>query len=202
MFFPNPLEDCQEDTFIFNSEPNNLMSTSSYLLNVLTKPNDTWNLTRLHVDSVNVTSSIITNPLTTEDFLVEDVFKLTTHNTCSPTIASANFLGDFDLSSDDDADLNLSTHASPTRCPSVGSSSVLVSSDVKSDSPKQSGADFSQVLPNIKILYANAQSINNKIDELRVVTLDREPDLIAITESWTNENIDNAVLKIDGYSLL
>ena len=45
----------------------------------------------------------------------------------------------------------------------------------------------------------NARSIVNKIDELRAETFRIKPDLIAVTESWTHDNITNAFLNIDGY---
>ena len=53
----------------------------------------------------------------------------------------------------------------------------------------------------LKVLYTNAQSINNKIDELRVTVSDLKPDLVLICESFTNESISNAYLTISGYRL-
>ena len=56
--------------------------------------------------------------------------------------------------------------------------------------------------PNsITILYTNAQSLVNKIDELRSVALDLKPDIILISESWTNKDISKAYLSIQGYEL-
>ena len=51
-------------------------------------------------------------------------------------------------------------------------------------------------------MYTNAQSIVNKIDELRSVASDLKPDIILINESWTNEDITKAYLSIQGYELL
>ena len=60
------------------------------------------------------------------------------------------------------------------------------------------------VQPNtntINILYTNAQSIVNKIDELRSVAFDIKPDIILINESWTHKDITTAYLHIQGYEL-
>ena len=55
---------------------------------------------------------------------------------------------------------------------------------------------------NTRILYTNARSINKKINELRIMTCDLKPDIIAITETWTNQSITNDYLKILNYSLV
>ena len=39
-------------------------------------------------------------------------------------------------------------------------------------------------------MYTNAQSIVNKIDELRSFAVDLKPDIILINESWTNKDIE------------
>lgn len=51
------------------------------------------------------------------------------------------------------------------------------------------------------ILYLNAQSIVNKIDELGCLASINKPDLILVTESWCNSDISDAYLNIDGYEL-
>jgi hypothetical protein len=51
------------------------------------------------------------------------------------------------------------------------------------------------------ILYLNAQSIVNKVNELGVVVADLEPDLILITETWCNSTITDAYLSINGYEI-
>jgi hypothetical protein len=51
------------------------------------------------------------------------------------------------------------------------------------------------------ILYLNAQSLVNKINELNVVAADLEPDLIMITETWCNNIISDAYLNIKGYEI-
>ena len=50
-------------------------------------------------------------------------------------------------------------------------------------------------------MYTNAQSINNKLDELTVLADDLKPDFILLTECWTNPNIENASLRVPGYVL-
>ncbi len=53
----------------------------------------------------------------------------------------------------------------------------------------------------ITLLYANAQSINSKIDELKVISQDLDPDIILLTETWCNSTIENAALTIENYKL-
>ena len=38
-------------------------------------------------------------------------------------------------------------------------------------------------------VYFNAQSIMNKLDDLHVMACSLQPDIIGISESWTNSNI-------------
>ena len=48
----------------------------------------------------------------------------------------------------------------------------------------------------------NAQSVVRKMDELRAIADIKKPGVIAITETWTNESIDEPYLKLDGYELI
>ena len=48
----------------------------------------------------------------------------------------------------------------------------------------------------------NAQSIVGKINELECVANEFSPSIIIITESWCNDNISNALLKLSGYYLV
>ena len=57
-------------------------------------------------------------------------------------------------------------------------------------------------MSGIKVLFTNAQSMVNKINEIRAVTTMLGPDIIAITETWMNENIDNSYLHINGYEIV
>ena len=54
---------------------------------------------------------------------------------------------------------------------------------------------------SLEIIYTNAQSIVNKIDELRSVVSTLKPDIILINESWTHNDITKAYLEIAGYEL-
>ena len=54
----------------------------------------------------------------------------------------------------------------------------------------------------LTILYTNAQSLIKKIDEMRVVAADKRPDVMTLTETWTNDTIENAFLNVDGYNLI
>jgi len=51
----------------------------------------------------------------------------------------------------------------------------------------------------IRILYTNARSLFNKVDQLSIYAFEYKPDIIVITEAWTNDNITNAMLNINGY---
>ena len=53
----------------------------------------------------------------------------------------------------------------------------------------------------MKLLYTNAQSIIKKMAELRAIIAMKKPDVVALTETWTNCEIDNSFLHIDNYEL-
>ena len=48
-------------------------------------------------------------------------------------------------------------------------------------------------------MYTNANSIIGKMDELRQAALQGDYDIIAVTESWANEEIGDAELSVAGY---
>ena len=54
----------------------------------------------------------------------------------------------------------------------------------------------------LSMLYSNVQSLKNKMNELRAVVSLERPDIIALTETWTNEGVDNAFLQIEGYEIV
>jgi Endonuclease-reverse transcriptase len=53
----------------------------------------------------------------------------------------------------------------------------------------------------LEILYLNAQSLLGKINELRATAADLEPDIILITETWCNQDVNNAFLSLPGYEV-
>ena len=53
----------------------------------------------------------------------------------------------------------------------------------------------------LKVIYLNARSLLNKINDLCILINDEDPDLILITETWCNDVITNAMLNIPGYSI-
>ena len=57
-------------------------------------------------------------------------------------------------------------------------------------------------LNEIKVMFANVQSIMNKLDEVRAVVQIQSPDIFAVTESWTNDDVGNEVLQIKGYEII
>jgi hypothetical protein len=56
-------------------------------------------------------------------------------------------------------------------------------------------------LKALEIYYTNARSLLGKINELRATAADLQPDIIMICEAWTNIEITNAELSIEGYNL-
>ena len=51
----------------------------------------------------------------------------------------------------------------------------------------------------LKIIYTNARSIVNKIQELKLLAQNSKPDIIAVTESWTHQAIPNSYLNLPNY---
>ena len=53
-----------------------------------------------------------------------------------------------------------------------------------------------------KLLYFNARSILSKLDLLQLHVYDNKPELIAVCESFTNSDIGDALLGLEGYELI
>ena len=53
-----------------------------------------------------------------------------------------------------------------------------------------------------KMLYLNARSILSKLDLLKTHVWDNKPELIAVCESFTNSDIGDALLGIEGYEII
>ena len=51
----------------------------------------------------------------------------------------------------------------------------------------------------LSCVYFNAQSIMNKLDDLHTMICSLQPDIVGISESWTNCNISDSELSISGY---
>ena len=69
-----------------------------------------------------------------------------------------------------------------------------------STEPKK-GESLCSNTASVSILYTNAQSIVNKINELRSVAVTIKHDIILINETWTHQDITNAYLHIKGYEI-
>ena len=52
------------------------------------------------------------------------------------------------------------------------------------------------------IVYTNARSVNKKMHELKVLASDLSPEIIVLTETWTNLSITNEYLQIPGYTIV
>ena len=55
---------------------------------------------------------------------------------------------------------------------------------------------------SINVLYTNAQSVVNKIEEMKAVASIYNPDVIILTETWTNDSVSNEYLSINGYEII
>jgi hypothetical protein len=53
----------------------------------------------------------------------------------------------------------------------------------------------------LKLFYTNSQSLFGKLNELIAVTSFLEPDVVLITETWTNSDISNASINMPGYRI-
>ena len=53
----------------------------------------------------------------------------------------------------------------------------------------------------LKIMTINAQSLNNKLNEFRLLVKDKKPDIISITESWAREDTTDGIFALQGYTL-
>ena len=51
-------------------------------------------------------------------------------------------------------------------------------------------------------MYTNARSVVNKIDELKIYASLTQPDIIAITETWTNDSVSNHFLSLPNYAII
>ena len=56
--------------------------------------------------------------------------------------------------------------------------------------------------PRFASLYTNAQSLVNKMSEMRAIAVINNPDILIITETWTNEAISDEYLNIRGYDVV
>ena len=54
----------------------------------------------------------------------------------------------------------------------------------------------------IKVIYCNARSLRNKIDELRIMAQDYNPDIIGIVETWLTDNIYDSEIIIENYNMI
>ena len=54
----------------------------------------------------------------------------------------------------------------------------------------------------LKILYFNARSIKMKMEELKVMVEEKKPDIIAIVESWLNEDIVDSEINLTNFEMI
>jgi hypothetical protein len=54
----------------------------------------------------------------------------------------------------------------------------------------------------LKLLYSNVQSLLSKFDELLICIQDTQPDIIAFTETWLHDDINNSEIYIEGFQII
>ena len=67
---------------------------------------------------------------------------------------------------------------------------------------ESSGCSPERTSGTVKLIYMNAQSVIKKMAELRIIVGMRKPDVVTLTETWTNNDIDNSFLYIDNYEII
>ena len=53
----------------------------------------------------------------------------------------------------------------------------------------------------LNIMTRNAQSLNYKLNELKLLINERKPDIVSITESWGNDDISDGIFALQGYTM-
>src|SRR3989442_11142649 len=53
-----------------------------------------------------------------------------------------------------------------------------------------------------KVIYCNARSLRNKIDELRIMAKEYNPDIIGIVKTWLTDNIYDSEIIIENYNII
>jgi hypothetical protein len=71
----------------------------------------------------------------------------------------------------------------------------------KLQSKNKPGIKENNVDKKLKCFYCNARSIVNKQEELELYIHEEEPDIVGITETWTVENVEDAEISIEGYTM-
>ena len=51
-------------------------------------------------------------------------------------------------------------------------------------------------------MYCNARSLLNKLEELKILCVDEQPDFILINETWGYKELDNAFFSIPGFEVV
>ena len=54
----------------------------------------------------------------------------------------------------------------------------------------------------MKLLYANMQSMMNKMGELRALIDMERPDVVVLTETWTNNSVNDAFVQLKGFEMV
>ena len=54
----------------------------------------------------------------------------------------------------------------------------------------------------LSLLYINARSILNKLENIEALVFEKEPDIFAICESWTHSGVSDSEIMISNYNLI
>jgi ribonuclease P/MRP protein subunit RPP40 len=76
-------------------------------------------------------------------------------------------------------------------------------SQIKPNVTKSKGVKIKGGIKDVKLkcFYVNARSLINKREDLELHVFEEEPDIVGITETWAEENIADAELSIEGYTM-
>ena len=72
---------------------------------------------------------------------------------------------------------------------------------VRKEHMEENRKECCRAFGTLKIIFMNARSVLNKLDELKILVVESKPDIIGITESWCHNDVSDAELGILGYRL-
>lgn len=62
--------------------------------------------------------------------------------------------------------------------------------------------NINEQMKQLSIMYLNARSIRNKMDELKIIVSEHKPDIIGVVETWLNDSVFDSEINIENYHLV
>ena len=84
----------------------------------------------------------------------------------------------------------------------IGQTGKMKRVKVSSNEKVSSNIEATEEGSLLKILYFNARSIKMKMEELKVMIEEKKPDVIAIVESWLNEDIADSEINLKHFDMI